>query len=142
MTTTLTPFAQAIVDLGLRMKATEDWNDDAPAWAIASRTHHYRIDLERKTEEGTRGMRFWFYTGILAGEPTIESVVECLVSDSYIASLDFDDFIAEFGIEIKSIKDFNEQVKGHKLTQDLNERFMSMLNSEPAFMLLEGKLNA
>ena len=124
---------------GITLSSVEDYNDKAPQWALDNGHSHYRVTLKHQG----RRMSFWYYMGRgHKNAPTVDMVVESLASDSYIAGLDFDDFIFELGIQIRSTREFMEQRKSHKLTQSLNRRFVRLLGDSLTVEQIEEAVNA
>ena len=85
----------------------EDYNYEAPEWALREGVKHYRVTLRYQR----RRFSLWWYQG--SGnkqEPTAAAVLENLVSDYSMKDYSLDDYISDLGYEIKSIEDYRNLV--------------------------------
>ena len=122
MTTTLEGLMNGA---GITASISEDWNDNAPDWAH-SKARHYRV----KVRYQKRTMSIWFYQGLgITHDPRPADVVECLVCDSMSDYDSLDDFIAEMGLEIKSVSDFRTYEKQYKQLKSQNKRFAHLIGN-------------
>ena len=109
---------------GITASIREDWNDSAPDWAHDKR--HFRV---RVRYQG-RSMSVWYYQGLgNAREPRAVDVIECLVSDSISSYDSLDDYISEFGIEIKSVADFRANERQFKQLTRQNKSFTRVIGN-------------
>jgi hypothetical protein len=109
---------------GITASIREDWNDSAPDWAHDKR--HFRV---RVRYQG-RSMSVWYYQGLgNAREPRAVDVIECLVSDSMSEYDSLDDYISEFGIEIKSVADFRANERQFKQLTRQNKSFTRVIGN-------------
>jgi hypothetical protein len=114
-----------IIGAGITASISEDWNDNAPDWAH-SKARHYRV----KVRYQKRTMSIWFYQGLgITRDPRPSDVVECLVCDSMSDYDSLDDFIAEMGLEIKSVADFRTYEKQYKQLKSQNKRFAHLIGN-------------
>lgn len=110
---------------GITASISEDWNDNAPDWAH-SKARHYRV----KVRYQKRTMSLWYYQGLgIAREPRPADVVECLTCDLMSEYDSLDDFIAEMGLEIKSVQDFRTYEKQYKQLKNQNKRFAHLIGN-------------
>jgi len=122
MTTTLEGLMNGA---GITASISEDWNDNAPDWAH-SKARHYRV----KVRYQKRTMSIWFYQGLgITRDPRPSDVVECLVCDSMSDYDSLDDFIAQMGLEIKSVADFRTYEKQYKQLKSQNKRFAHLISN-------------
>lgn len=108
---------------GITTSIREDWNDSAPDWAHDKR--HFRA---RVRYQG-RSMSIWYYQGSSNTDPRPVDVIECLVSDSSMEYGSLDEFIKEFGIEIKSVADFRANEKTFKQLTRQNKNFTRVIGN-------------
>jgi len=114
-----------MIGAGITASISEDWNDNAPDWAH-SKARHYRV----KVRYQKRTMSIWFYQGLgITRDPRPSDVVECLVCDSMSDYDSLDDFIAEMGLEIKSVADFRTYEKQYKQLKSQNKRFAHLIGN-------------
>ena len=114
-----------MIGAGITASISEDWNDSAPDWAH-SKARHYRV----KVRYQKRTMSIWFYQGLgITRDPRPSDVVECLVCDSMSDYDSLDDFIAEMGLEIKSVADFRTYEKQYKQLKSQNKRFAHLIGN-------------
>jgi len=114
-----------MVGAGITASISEDWNNNAPDWAH-SKARHYRV----KVRYQKRTMSIWFYQGLgITRDPRPSDVVECLVCDSMSDYDSLDDFIAEMGLEIKSVADFRTYEKQYKQLKSQNKRFAHLIGN-------------
>jgi len=114
-TATLTDYLKGI---GLKIKVSRDYNDNAPD--IWERSNHYRVTLSR---EG-RKMSFWYYQGYgIKEDPTLEGVVETLSSDRSLAQMSLDEFGGEFGWD-------KNTHKNHRHLLNLNRRYERVIGDD------------
>jgi hypothetical protein len=114
-----------MIGAGITASISEDWNDSAPDWAH-SKARHYRV----KVRYQKRTMSIWFYQGLgITRDPRPSDVVECLVCDSMSDYDSLDDFIAEMGLEIKSVSDFRTYEKQYKQLKSQNKRFTHLIGN-------------
>jgi hypothetical protein len=122
MTTTLEGL---INGAGITASIAEDWNDNAPDWANG-KARHYRV----KVRYQKRTMSLWFYQGLgITRDPRPADVLECLTCDSMSNYDSLDDFIAEMGLEIKSVADFRTYEKQYKQLKSQNKRFTHLIGN-------------
>ena len=122
MTTTLEGLMNGA---GITASISEDWNANAPDWAH-SKARHYRV----KVRYQKRTMSIWFYQGLgITHAPRPADVVECLTDDLMIEYDSLDDFIAEMGLEIKSVQDFRTYEKQYKQLKNQNKRFTHLIGN-------------
>jgi hypothetical protein len=87
--------------LGVKFSSREDWNDYAPEMWESS--FHYRVKI---SYEG-RKMGLWFYMGRgNKNAPTLDGVMECLISDLMCIKNGLDDFGDEFGWDKNTTKTY------------------------------------
>tara|TARA_A100000171_G_C2038050_1_gene99032 strand:- start:11 stop:493 length:483 start_codon:yes stop_codon:yes gene_type:complete len=110
----------------------------------SSRMNHYKVTLKRKfklngnhldTRYGYKQMTLFFSQGYgISGEPTLDSVLDCLKSDYYCAIDGFEEFCANCGYSddsIKSLKTYkNIQRQSKKLKTFLGDSFNQLLNCD------------
>jgi len=109
---------------GITALIREDWNDSAPDWAHDKR--HFRV---RVRYQG-RSMNLWYYQGLgIAREPRAVDVIECLVSDLMSSYDSLDDYISEFGLEIKSVADFRTYERQFKQLTRQNKSFTRVIGN-------------
>ena len=109
---------------GITASIREDWNDSAPDWAHDKR--HFRV---RVRYQG-RSMSLWYYQGLgIAREPRAVDVIECLVSDLMSSYDSLDDYISEFGLEIKSVADFRTYERQFKQLTRQNKSFTRVIGN-------------
>jgi hypothetical protein len=109
---------------GITASIREDWNDDAPDWGHDKR--HYRV---RVRYQG-RSMSLWYYQGLgNAREPRAVDVIECLTSDLMSDYSSLDDYISEFGLEIKSVADFRTYERQYKQLNRQNKSFTRVIGN-------------
>lgn len=114
-----------MIGAGITASISEDWNDSAPDWAH-SKARHYRV----KVRYQKRTMSLWYYQGLgIAREPHPADVVECLTCDLMSEYDSLDDFIAEMGLEIKSVQDFRTYEKQYKQLKSQNKRFAHLIGN-------------
>lgn len=122
MTTTLEGLMNGA---GITASISEDWNDNAPDWAH-SKARHYRV----KVRYQKRTMSLWYYQGLgITREPRPADVVECLTFNLMSEYDSLDDFIAEMGLEIKSVQDFRTYEKQYKQLKNQNKRFTHLIGN-------------
>jgi hypothetical protein len=84
-----------------RIRISSEWTDSNPNMIDSRNMNHYKVTLRR----GRKQMSLYFSMGYgLRGEPDAASVIDCLVSDSYAADVDFEDWCSEFGYDVDSRK--------------------------------------
>ena len=114
-----------MIGAGITASISEDWNDNAPDWAH-SKARHYRV----KVRYQKRTMSLWYYQGLgITREPRPSDVVECLTCDLMSEYDSLDDFIAEMGLEIKSVQDFRTYEKQYKQLKSQNKRFTHLIGN-------------
>lgn len=110
----------------------------------SSRMNHYKVTLKRKfrlngnhldTRYGYKQMTLFFSQGYgINGEPTLDSVLDCLKSDYLCARDGFEEFCANCGYSndsIKSLKTYkNIQRQSKKLKTFLGESLDQLLNCD------------
>ena len=110
----------------------------------SSRMNHYKVTLKRKyqieknhlgTKYSYKTMTLFFSQGYgISGEPTLESVLDCLKSDYFCATDGFEEFCSNCGYSedsIRSLKTFkNIQRQSKKLKTFLGESFNQLLNCD------------
>ena len=85
----------------------EDYNHDAPNWALENGAKHYRVTLRYQR----RQFSLWWYQGpAIKNDPTAADVLESLLSDYSMADYSLDDYITNLGYEVKSIEDYRNLV--------------------------------
>ena len=121
MTTTL----QGLINgTGITASISEDWNDNSPEWGHDKR--HYRV---RVRYQG-RSMSIWYYQGLgNAREPRPVDIIECLLSDSSMDYSSLDEYINEFGLEIKSVADFRTYERQFKQLNRQNKSFKRVIGN-------------
>jgi hypothetical protein len=121
MTTTL----QGLISgTGITASIREDWNDDAPDWGHDKR--HFRV---RVRYQG-RSMSLWYYQGLgNARELRPVDVIECLTSDLMSDYSSLDEYISEFGLEIKSVSDFRTYERQFKQLNRQNKSFKRVIGN-------------
>ena len=110
---------------GITASIREDWNYSAPDWAQDKR--HFRV---RVRYQG-RSMSVWYYQGSgITREPRAVDVIECLMSDLMSGEYgSLDEFISEFGLEIKSLADFRTYEKQFKQLTRQNKSFARVIGN-------------
>jgi hypothetical protein len=100
---TTTDLDAYLTGLGLKLKARQDYNDNAgDMWAS---TNHYRLTLSRNG----RRMSFWYYQGYgIKQDPTLAGVIENLAGDYNLAEYSLDDFGDEFGWNKDTVKIYRQ----------------------------------
>ena len=110
----------------------------------SSRMNHYKVTLKRKyqlqgnyldTRYGYKQMTFFFSQGYgISGEPTLDSILDCLKSDYLCARDGFEIFCYNCGYSedsIKSLKTFkNIKRQSKKLKTFLGNSFNQLLNCD------------
>ena len=110
----------------------------------SSRMNHYKVTLKRKyqieknylgTKYSYKTMTLFFSQGYgINGEPTLESVLDCLKSDYLCATDGFEEFCFNCGYSedsIRSLKTFkNIQRQSKKLKTFLGDSFNQLLNCD------------
>jgi hypothetical protein len=121
MTTTL----QGLINgTGITASIREDWNDSAPDWGHDKR--HFRV----KVRYQGRSMSLWYYQGLgNAREPRPVDVIECLTSDLMSDYSSLDEYINEFGFEIKSVTDFRTYERQFKQLNRQNKSFTRVIGN-------------
>jgi len=75
-------------------------------------------------------MSLWYYQGLgIAREPRAVDVIECLVSDLMSSYDSLDDYISEFGLEIKSVADFRTYERQFKQLTRQNKSFTRVIGN-------------
>lgn len=110
---------------GINASIRKDWNDKAVDWA-QNKARHYRV----KVRYQKRSMSFWYYQGLgINHDPKPVDVLECIISDSRMEYDSLDDFISEFGLELKSVADFRKYENQFKSLKSQNKRFNKLINN-------------
>jgi hypothetical protein len=109
---------------GITASIREDWNDSAPDWGHEKR--HFRV----KVRYQGRSMSLWYYQGLgNAREPRAVDVIECLTSDLMSDYSSLDEYINEFGLEIKSVTDFRTYERQFKQLNRQNKSFKRVIGN-------------
>ena len=110
---------------GINASIKESWNDNADEWA-QGKARHYRVKIKYQG----RSMSLWYYQGLgITRDPKAADILECIASDSRMEYDSLDDFINEFGLEIKSVADFRKYEKQFKELKSQNKRFNKLINN-------------
>jgi hypothetical protein len=126
-TTTLNDY---LLGLGLKIKVSQDYNDNAQGWA--ENTNHYRVTLSKEN----RRMSFWYYQGYgIKDAPTLDRVIENLASDRIYAQMDVQEFGDEFGWN-------KDTIKTHRLLVSLNARYEKLIGSTELLDEIYDKVSA
>ena len=106
---TATTIAGYCSGAGITLKhGGEDYNYNAPKWALENGVKHYRVTLRYQR----RQFSLWWYQGSgIKHEPTAAAVLENLLSDYSMAEYSLDDYIEDLGYKINSIDDYRNLIK-------------------------------
>ena len=75
-------------------------------------------------------MSGWWYQGIEAQAPKVQVILECLVSDFASNELSFEDFVYEFGYEIKDVASYREVEKTYKQVMRQNKSLLRVFGAD------------
>ena len=108
------------------VRAVSEWSDENPNMPEWRDANHFKVTLHRNTPR--RRMTVYFSQGYgINGEPTPESVVECLTSDaSSILNSGFEDWAADLGLDTDSRK--AESL--YRVTEKLSAKFAAFVGEE------------
>lgn len=129
-----------------KITIVNEYSDSNPTMnsVESSRMNHYKVTLKRKfrlngnhldTRYGYKQMTLFFSQGYgISGEPTLDSVLDCLKSDYLCATDGFEEFCSNCGYSedsIRSLKTFkNIQRQSKKLKTFLGNSFNQLLNCD------------
>ncbi len=129
-----------------KITIVNEYSDSNPTMnsVESSRMNHYKVTLKRKfrlngnhldTRYGYKQMTLFFSQGYgISGEPTLDSVLDCLKSDYLCATDGFEEFCSNCGYSedsIRSLKTFkNIQKQSKKLKTFLGDSFNQLLNCD------------
>jgi len=129
-----------------KITIVNEYSDSNPTMnsVESSRMNHYKVTLKRKfrlngnhldTRYGYKQMTLFFSQGYgISGEPTLDSVLDCLKSDYLFATDGFEEFCSNCGYSedsIRSLKTFkNIQKQSKKLKTFLGDSFNQLLNCD------------
>ena len=86
----------------------EDYNYEAPEWALREGVKHYRVTLRYQRRQFSL---WWYQSSGIKQEPTAAAVLENLLSDYSMAEYSLDDYIDNLGYKINSIDDYRNLIK-------------------------------
>jgi hypothetical protein len=113
-------------EAGITASIREDWNDNAPEWAIKNRARHYRVTLRYQK----RSMSLWWYQGnAITREPRAWDIMENLLLDLNYEQESLDDFISELGLRIESVADFRAHENAYKQLIRQNQRLTRLIGN-------------
>ena len=129
-----------------KITIVNEYSDSNPTMnsVESSKMNHYKVTLKRKyqTEKNYLGTKYAYKTMTLffsqgygiSGEPTLDSVLDCLKSDYLCARDGFEEFCLNCGYSndsIKSLKTYkNIKRQSKKLKNFLGDGFNQLLNCD------------